>query len=54
MTYNECKEIITELQAQLNNNFFVGGSLNTIHNQLVELATSVNDLNERVNILEIA
>lgn len=54
MTYQECKNIITELQSQLGTNFFEGGSLNTIHNQIVELADAVDGLNERVNTLETA
>lgn len=54
MTYQECSDIITELQSQLSSNFFSSGSLNIIHNQIVELATAVDGLNERVNVLETA
>lgn len=54
MTYSECCNIITELQSQLSSNFFSGGSLNIIHNQIVELACAVEGLNERVNTLETA
>lgn len=52
MTYQECSDIITELQSQLSSNFFSTGSLNTIHTQIVELACVVEELNERVNTLE--
>lgn len=54
MTYAACSTIITELQSQLSSNFFSSGSLNTIHDQIVELANAVESINERVNVLETA
>lgn len=53
MTYQECKDIITELKSEINTSLFTEDSaLDKIGTQLVELADAVDDLNDRVNDLE--
>ena len=53
MTYAECKIIVDELLSCCSGDFFSGGTLKVVQDQLINLTISVNDLNERVNILEV-